>query len=704
MSAKNSIGNWLLILGAGGSIGSPKSLPTFEGLSKGVMLSLGWKPGTVTGPDKRMRTRWSRDSVGAFDQPGDMASEVLFGTLTSARVEFARDIADVLSRGRPNVAHRVAAAVLQAGGLVWTTNVDCGVEQACGTMPPRVGRASQLAEDLLGSILAADSGTLVKFHGTVEDPKTFAFTDRELLEPLGSEEVEHLTKLARGRTVVIYGYAGADADLFELLERTFAVASKVVWFEPTRQQQDTITASFPASALNLKPKLPDDQDASDYVGNATLFVEFARGCGVNLDDEFVRKFVDSPVPPVPTLPKKDPPAITYARLIARFGAAGDELEALRAARAEDLCHRWRLRTGSAYAKWEFSLSLYGTTGRPPGAVRTLHRWLASHRWVLAGIQPPRLRNRLITRACAVLLQDNQPKQLEEFADWAAQRRAGSALASDLYYRAQGRRYQLRIADALDDAVAARAGLSAGRDPERHAGAVLEEGILAIYQGRFSDALRCAFELRRRTGRYAIPRWRAWGAWLEAVACCYQRKPGAARDALKYARRQFTAEQRPGPMADVRTVELLIVRVELALGQASAPPERSTDDAEALKGRYLDDRLLVLADLALAEGDKATARWLIGCVRAQPSCPVSRAWSEFGAAELMRENDAHAAAARFRAIGAEARQLGASWLQVQTHVAIQLCGETDDIAIPEYLRHEIAERGFGHPRVLWMMTT
>ena len=35
--------------------------------------------------------------------------------------------------------------------------------------------------------------------------------------------------------------------------------------------------------------------------------------------------------------------------------------------------------------------------------------------------------------------------------------------------------------------------------------------MAVYRGHFDEALRAGFELRYRTGRFAIPRWQAWGA-------------------------------------------------------------------------------------------------------------------------------------------------------------------------------------------------
>jgi hypothetical protein len=207
------------------------------------MRGIGWSP-IRDGSD--WITGWSHPMYPPISAPA-MAPEVLFGTLRSFGIEFAAQIAAALDGAAPNAAHYIAARVLRAGGCVWTPNVDRAVEAACGDLgvrPVRTGPAADRAPDLLHPLRDTHAGTLVKFHGTVEDPNTLAFTDRELLAPLDLGDVDVLTSVARGRHVVLYGYAGADADLADLLGEVFRQALSVTWFEPSRKLRSRYRGRF----------------------------------------------------------------------------------------------------------------------------------------------------------------------------------------------------------------------------------------------------------------------------------------------------------------------------------------------------------------------------------------------------------------------------------------------------------------------------
>ena len=108
--------------------------------------------------------------------------------------------------------------------------------------------------------------------------------------------------------------------------------------------------------------------------------------------------------------------------------------------------------------------------------------------------------------------------------------------------------------AHDDATQAEAGLS--EDRERLAGALYEAGSAAIYEARFDEALRYAFDLQYRRGRYAIPRWQAWGAWIEVVALCHLNRIEEAGQLLEQGFARFIDEGRPDALADLRNVRLL----------------------------------------------------------------------------------------------------------------------------------------------------
>lgn len=677
--------DWLLFLGAGASVSAPASLPAFPTVATGVLCAIGWSP-TADG------TRWTHPHYPDFRTPA-LASEVLFGTLRLFDISFADEVAEVLSGAAPNALHAAAAVVVQDGGSVWTTNVDCCVERACPTPPHRAGRTG------LDPLRSARAGTLVKFHGSVELPETLAFTDRELIAPLPSEDVAHLAELARDRVVVLYGYAGADADLSELLDEVFRCARDVLWFEPTIERRREIERAFPERALRFLPEDPPSGFGDAAVATGRAFLDLAREAGVAIADQLALELADPRTPPpMPQLRLRQPPGITHARLVERFGDYGDDRRALAIARRRDL-RAFRLDALRGHLRWVRNNSLYRG-----GLVSRVVAGLAEHRLLLRALRPRRLQHYAITAQHALLLQARKPDAVGEFATWAIEHRAGGPSPTDLYYRAQARRYDLRVTDGLRDAEEARAGLSAAQDPERHAGAVLESGCLSIYAGRFDRAARAAFELRFRTGRYAIPRWQAWGAWLEAIASCHMRQPAEARAAAYAAGERFSAEGRPGPVADVVTACLLIARVERAMGQSSAA-ELDVDDAARLGGRYLDDRRLVLADHLLADEHVADAKQLLQAVAAEPSCRVADVWAALGLAEVARLERRRSAPDGFRRVAALGRREGAFWLQAQAAIGLSLCGEGDDAwdGVPPSVRAAACELGFGEPRILWMMT-
>lgn len=688
---------WLLFLGAGASMAPPSRLPNFSELFAGILRSIGWQP--VDG-------RWCRSGYPSFAEP-EIPAEVLFGTLRRFGVAFADQVAAALGRSEANAVHDVAARVLACGGTVWTTNVDLGVEAASGEPPRRAGRAvpsrsaRRIGPSVLPPLSSARPASLVKFHGTAEDPRTLAFTDAELLAPITNDAIRHLVSITAGAIVVVFGYRGADADLYRLLEETFAAAKQILWFEPYCDVRREIERAFPQSTITFvpPPRTEDPEDPRQVTAKA--FLTLAADAGVAPDPGLADEMLEGDRPPLDVrLPIPTPPAIVHARLVERFGEWQADESALRTARRADAAHL-RVRSLPAHIRWAMNRSLYGD-----GHIAELVEGLADHRSVLNGLRPRAARDYLITGALALRLQQRNWDRVEEFARWAVEHRGAP---TDYYYLAYGHRYKLCIDEARRAADAAEAGLSAAGDPERHAGAVLDQGCSSIYQGRFGDARRYAFELRQRTGRYAIPRWRAWGFWLDGIALCYERNPDAARDALDSAMRRFEQEGRPGPIADVVTGRVLADRVRLAIGQ-EASPSVDLSDAEELGGRYFDDRALVLADVYLARNEHDDAERLLRRVADNPSCPVASAWADLGLAELDRLRGNAGASDRFAELARLAAERGAHWLGAQAAIGLGLSGDAHAIpawtALPSELRNnsQYPPAGLGEPRVLWMMTT
>ena len=671
---------------------------------------MGWERAAIDGQRIWIHARYPRIS------DPELSAEVLFGALRRFGVSFTEQLADVFDEATPGALHEVAASVLQAGGCVWTTNVDVAIEAACdqaGFAPPMSGRAADRAPDLMRPLVDAAPGTLIKLHGTAARPETMAFTDRELMTPLPASEVDHLASLAEGRMVVLYGYAGADADLADMLDEVMIRAREVVWLEPFQWVRDEIAGAFRHHArIHFEPELDQDETAN-IRANAEQFLTLAAAAGAAPRQGLARALVGSEAPPgPPKLKLPTPPGIAQARLVERFGAPNTHADALWSARWDDLQHlRWHTLEG--HARWAVTRSLYND-----GAVSHAVRWVSRHRWLLQRARPQRLRDYVITRQCAVLLPEGRWLDLGHFAQWAIETRvtaAGRPYPTDLYYRAHARRYDLRPRLAAEDADAAVDGLSSEvvSDPERLAGALLEAGMAAIYTGRFEDALARAFDLHSRRGRYAIQRWRGWGRWLAAIAHCHLQQPDDAHAELQEAESRFTADGRRGPVHDVLTARLLATRVALATG--ASPDRRLVDQAAtaSIDGRYKEDLELILADIDIAEGEHDRARRRLQQLRPNASNEVSRAMSDLGLAELGRlEGRRQEAAEAFAILGQRCVERGAIWLAAQAALGVQLCGDTRweplwasaREALPDE-RHadQPADLAVGEPRVLWLLT-
>jgi hypothetical protein len=329
-----------------------------------------------------------------------------------------------------------------------------------------------------------------------------------------------------------------------------------------------------------------------------------------------------------------------------------------------------------------------------------------------------LRNYFVTRACALLLRGRNWTKLRDFVDWAVAFRSdqqGNPNPSDLYYQAQAYRYSLRPAQARASAEQAIDGLQGVRDAERLAGALYEAGDAAIYQADFNAALGYAFQLRYRRGRYAIPRWQAWGAWLETVALAYLGEIDRTDEPIAAMTKRFAFEKDPFNIADARTAELLVARVRLAqTGSLGLDSLDSPDDA-ARTGRYRDDLDLLRADIAIGQGNHHEAHQRLVRVRDESATPVSKAWALLGLAELERLADAAPLAANaFEALADDAHDRKATWLEAQAILGLHLCDETrterhwPQLAATwpknggvtlESLKTPTIER----PRVLWLLT-
>jgi hypothetical protein len=650
-----------------------------------------------------------------------MAPEVLFGTLHQFGVAFADEVCRVFRDAQPNAVHAVAADVLNQGGCVWTPNIDLAVEAACvnlGFKPHRTGRPANDPDSPLYPLGDTHAGSYVKFHGTAEAASTLAFTDRQLIAPLPKRTVDALVGLAQGRVVVFYGYAGADADLADLIERVISRAKEVHWFEPSRSSSQLIQQAFPNARARIG-FVPDwtsvatDKSVGDM---AAAFLALARAHGHQPDSDLERQLINGGAfPPDPVLTLASPSGATQARLVERFSAGGptEENAAWSMAWRDDLRHR-RYGAFRGHLRHGITYSLYHA-----GVVAGLVGWLAEHRIVLGGLRPRRVRDYFITRACALLLRGRDWRKLREFTDWAVDYRSGAdgaANPSDLYYQAQAYRYSLQPAQARTSADRAIAGLQDVADAERLAGALYEAGEAAIYQADFTAALGYAFQLRYRRGRYAIPRWQAWGAWLETVALAHLGELDRTDEPIEAMTKRFQLEKDTLNIADVRTAELLVARVRLAqtgsLGLESLDAE--TDSVRTR--RYKDDLDLLRADIAIALDDRVEAQCRLTRVREEGATPISTTLAQLGLAELHRLNNPRDtnAADPFETLANEAHQKRATWIEAQAALGVHLCDESRAAPLWRRLEKSWPQNGGvplqqltsitnDPPRVLWLLT-
>lgn len=710
--------DWLLFLGAGASAADPTCLPIFPTLRAEILRQLGWEPRwDDSAPDAP--TRWQHKHYPEIVEPDRFVPpEVVFGTLHRFGVPFARPLERLTGENvEPNFLHHVAAGLLRQGAPVWTPNIDVAVEEAYrrryGEEPERVcGRGAE------GAYCEAAANTLIKFHGSADLPDTLAFTDVELLAPLTEQDAAHLVEIARGRRLVFYGYAGADADLQALLRACLAVSRGAVWFDFGQEKRERILRTFPGAQIELRPLGPPGKTVSENVALiAADFIDFAtqQGWTADVPPASAERFGLASPPKACDLELSETPGIVQARIVERFGAVADERAALRTARRKDLLWRRGPREVRAHLRWAASRSFYRG-----GVLHAMGNLLIRARPLMRGPAPglSRLRDGVDTFGPALLLSEGRYEELYRLADRAVRTRTGAGTnPGDYYYRAHALRYLMHPAEAYADVQIALTGLAGasgrGPDAERLAGAILEAGILELTAGRFDAAAEAAHDLTESRGRYAIQSWAGWGHWLAGFAWLYRCELDEAIEEFDKAQAAFSLTSHKSGRIDVTIGRLIAVRVATALGvdPADRPQVAHEELAAARAGasaRQRADLQLVAADLAIADGKRPEARAAFEQVRAAPPNDVSLAWAELGLAELDRLDGKGAAA--FGTIREQAAAVGANWLAVQA-VLGQLRGgalnEAEaDAAVRALLGNESARAAnltIGDPPVLWTVT-
>jgi hypothetical protein len=662
---------WLLVLGAGASMGPPAELPAFVPVRDAILRALGWfrVPGGYERPAPLGGQMWPPlTSHRLLDR--DAPAEVVFGALARFGVPFAQQLADVLSSAdRYNAVHLVAARVLATGGTVWTPNVDRLVELAC-EQPPHClvtsARDDETGVDRGAETTGDGTGWLIKFHGDVNQPDTLAFTDLQLCAPFPDRAVDLLGAHARGRNLVFYGYRGADADLRPVIEKAIECASTVLWFEPDKTSQVRIRETFDNSKVTILPDLARSS-GPEFAKTVEAFIEYAarHGLVTSADDALVEqlKLARADVPVSFWFPSV--PAIVHARLVERFGRGKDVRASLAAARRADLLRLPPRMVGPHLSWWagdwlRRSGSLGHTAILQGGAHPRVIGWL-----------PRRIRTYAVRKTCEALLPMGRFEQLSQLAKASLSWRAESDQVGrglDDYYLGHALRNAANFNEAVlaqrqaQDALLVRA----DADTERAAGVFLETGVLALGQGRITDARRSAQDLVEARGQYAIGRWSGWGHWLFAMSYLYEcgvAKPESLYECeaaktesltglvdqglreLRSARLDFRDTGAADAEEDVFIASLLAYRLRLALGQiehANANPGQPLPGAPArpaVRGnRARRDVLLLEADCRIALGHVDVAGALIDQAMAGDASPLTASVGELARAALSGNAD------------------------------------------------------------------
>lgn len=704
-----------MFLGAGTSLAAPSCIPAFNAMRDAILKGLGWESegkGTYRHPDP----------IGGQDFPKLLSSrllardappEVVFGTLHRFGIPFASHIERLLLEPRPafNAVHVVAAAVLADGGPVWTPNIDVAIEDAYAELTGAEAERVIVGErDARGQRIAFTperviDGVLFKMHGSADAKGSLAFADLELLAPYSVEEITELAPRARDRRLVFYGYRGLDTDLRALIEACIEEASDVVWYELNQQNRREIAAAF-GSKVRFDPEnlpSPDDRDwRANLAATAERFVAEAAAAGLARFDPQLRTDLGAVLDPRNPEFKfePEPPAIVQARLVERFGKHEEEKKALRAARRADL-FRWPPRAVGDHVHWLISSSLYSPHGLVGVTVK-----VAAQNPTLAVRLPNPFRSFVFDKGTAVLLRRGNYRALYALTDRASslpERSHQLKHGADLYYRAHALRYMNSPELARADLAKAAADLvdrSGRSDVERLAGVILEQGINAISQARIADAFHAADALVNGPGRYAIGRWSGWGHWLSAMAHLYScalqgetdraNRLATAQVELEAAAMDFGDSGLGEGMGDVYIGRLLMHRLRIAL----FPHSSAVPAPVKLSKRQNQDRLLLLADIAIGQGDLAAAQRHVNRVMKSRPSELTAWLARFAKAEIARVQNK--GVTQLDGLVSEAESGGAHFLAAQAVLG------RDDIAETAVASGSVIA-AVGHPRVLWLLT-
>ena len=209
-----------LFLGAGASLATPSSLPTFQNIKASWISKLAQLIAYL--PDDR------KDFLlPLIDQTPPEVMFQMIDEVDRANLLKALDVILYWDK-KPNANHLIAAEVIKRGGVVWTTNFDTLIEEAFNISPID---CSQVAFNAFNPTPFLEPRIrLLKPHGTLAVPRSLIFRSNDVLRNLPSPVQQRLKQDVGECFFAILGYSGADVDMYPLLRNALEINGDAIWF------------------------------------------------------------------------------------------------------------------------------------------------------------------------------------------------------------------------------------------------------------------------------------------------------------------------------------------------------------------------------------------------------------------------------------------------------------------------------------------
>lgn len=429
-----------------------------------------------------------------------------------------------------------------SGEQVGTVNVDELIEDAVRAQRGSADGQPVLTVTCYPDEVPAPHANLLKPHGTVGRGQ-YIFRSDQVIRPLPRAWADRLAADFTDKNVVVFGYAGWDADTRVALNDAFAAAAGVTWFA-IEGDRDGVLERFPS----LKTRC-EFRGGGDIPTLTPAFLDWADEQGFT--DHFpapLRAMIGVGAESRQPAPLTGDERLAAALMLERVGEIALTRKALidlfrwpPAPPAALLTALKRIRTIDFYNQ--------ATWTRPLFALAANQRY--------AALLPHKLRAR-IDRAAVTTLSSRLGDHR------AAETRARHVAWPDdpaiLVAQAKTARFTGRHFEA--GTLATRAAETAERRGEIDilAHSIFETAFAATWAGHLNRATVAVDRLRSGVDGLAGTRWIAWGAWQKACLYLYANDPARAVEELTLSESLFRTDHLYSGISAALTVRLTAQRL------------------------------------------------------------------------------------------------------------------------------------------------